>query len=79
MSLWRYLLTGSDDLTLPKDWLADTARLRSYEGYTRRQLHQGAVVSDVETMRRRDFWAGVEAKRRRVLPANVREMRRSER
>lgn len=37
MNLWSFLLNGSDALTLPKDWLADTERLAEYEAFTERQ------------------------------------------
>ena len=60
---FRYLLRGSDDLTLPKSWLADTHRLRLYESWTKRQLDQGTVVSDVAAMRRAAFWRAIEAQR----------------
>lgn len=42
MSLWRYLLAGSDALVLPRDWMS--SRLTAYEDYTRRQLDQGSIV-----------------------------------
>jgi len=51
MNLLRFLLHGSDELVLPKHWLANTSRLKAYEGYTRRQLQQGAVVLTAEQSR----------------------------
>ena len=59
-AFWRYLVHGSEDLTLPKEWLANTQRLRIYEGYTRRQLLQGSITKDVAAMRREAFWQAVE-------------------
>lgn len=37
MSLWSFLVNGSDALTLPKDWRANTERLAEYEAFTERQ------------------------------------------
>jgi len=68
MTFWRYLLQGSDELYLPKDWL-EGPRVREYTRYTMRQLQQGAVISDVATMRRRAFWEAQAAKKHQ--PANV--------
>lgn len=62
MTFWNYLLRGSDELTMPKDWL-EGPRLREYTRYTMRQLQQGAVVSNVAAMRRRAFWEAQEAKK----------------
>jgi hypothetical protein len=61
--IWRYLFHGSDVLTMPKTWLADTDRLAQYEAYTKRQWFQGRVVRGVEETRRAAFWQRVEAKR----------------
>ena len=61
--LWRWLLHGDETIYLPKSWLANVARLRAYEGYTRRQHQQGSVVRDVAACRRAAFWAAIEAKR----------------
>lgn len=72
----RYLLHGSDELTMPDTWMQNRERLRAYENYTRRQLQQGAVVSDVETMARRDFWEHHAAKAKRVVKDNVTPIRR---
>jgi hypothetical protein len=69
----QWLLHGSDDLVLDKRWIADTARLRQYEAYTRRQHQMGAVVKDVAATRRDAFWANLARKRER--PANVTSIR----
>ena len=64
MTRWLdWLLNGSDDLTMPKTWLADHDRLRAYSHYTRRQRFQGSITADVAEMRRRVFWEAVAAKR----------------
>ncbi len=63
MTIWRYLLRGSDELYLPKAWLSNTARLRSYTAYTMRQLQQGSIVKDVAAKRREAFWQAIAAKR----------------
>jgi hypothetical protein len=63
--VWRYLLYGSEELILPKSWLANRDRLRAYEGYTRRQHQQGSIVAGVAEMRRRAFWQAMEAKQQR--------------
>ncbi len=60
--LLAWVLRGSDELIMPATWLADLDGLRPHEEYTRRQLNQGSVVSDVAAMRRRAFWKAVEAK-----------------
>lgn len=62
LALWRYLVMGSDDLILSRDWLADRDRLAVYEAWTRDQLNQGSVVADTAAMRRRAFWRAVDAK-----------------
>lgn len=43
MNLWRWLLNGSDELTLDKAWLANTERLNAYDAWTREQM-QGYVT-----------------------------------
>ena len=67
----RYLLVGSDELVMPKSWLANTARLKAYETDTWHQL-QGQVVKDVAATQREQFWAQLaerEAKRATTLAA----------
>ena len=72
--LLDYLLHGTDELTLPASWLEDKGRMRSYTAYTMRQLQQGTVVKDADTIaRERDvahdealrmqFWQRVDGKR----------------
>ena len=63
MTFWRWLLNGSEEMVMSKEWLANRDRLRHYTGYTMRQRHQGRVVADVDEMRRRAFWEAVAAKR----------------
>lgn len=70
-ALWLYLLFGPDELVLPKSWLKDRDRLRAYTGYTKRQLQQGCVVSDVAAMRQRAFWEAWEAKQAAKHTATV--------
>lgn len=62
----RWLLHGSDEMFMPRTWMENHKRLRAYEGYTRRQLEQGSVVSDVAAMRRREFWRVVAMRSARV-------------
>ena len=63
MNWLRYLLHGSNDLWMPRTWLADTDRLALYEAYTKRQHWQGRVVADTNETRRKAFWRAVAAKR----------------
>jgi len=65
MSLWRWLVGGSDVLTLPKSWLADTDRLAAYEAFTARQLQQGKVTRTVEELQAEN--AAIVAERERRL------------
>jgi hypothetical protein len=55
--LWRWLLYGSEELVMPKEWLTNQERMRAYVGYTRRQHEQGSVVRDTAQTRRDAFWA----------------------
>lgn len=59
----RFIVFGSDELVLPKTWLANTDRLAQYEAYTKRQWWQGSVTKDVAATRRDAFWAAIAAKR----------------
>ena len=55
--IWRYLLTGSDELVMPKTWLADTHRLALYQAAQAKETWAGGeVVRGVEEMRREAFW-----------------------
>jgi hypothetical protein len=79
MNLFRWLLQGSDDLILAPSWLSSEQRLDA-ERWTRRQLDQGAVISDVAAMRRRAFWQRIEAERHpKPRAENVRQFRESQR
>lgn len=73
----RYVVFGSDDLVLPKDWLADGDRMAQYEAFTTRQLQQGSVTKDVAAMRRDAFWEAIAAKRQQ--PAKVAKFERVQR
>lgn len=75
--LFRYLVSGSEELVLPKDWLANTERLRRYDHWTKRQRYQGSIVADTREMRRRAFWKAVEATRTPVRSGNVVEFERA--
>lgn len=86
MSLLRFLLHGSDELVMPKSWLENRERLRAYEGYTRRQLQQGAVVRAPDEVQAEDQRIVAEREQRlaamqpsRVLPFGVTRIRQSSR
>lgn len=66
----RWLVRGSDDLVLPQSWL-DSPTLRQYEVYTATQLQQGSIVSDVAAMRRKAFWAMIDAKQTPQEPSRA--------
>lgn len=77
-ALFRWLLHGSDELVMSEDWLANRARLRAYEGYTRRQLQQGAVVRTPDELQAENARIVAEREQRlaamqpsRVLPFGV--------
>ncbi len=63
MSLWRWMLRGSDVQYLGTRWLQDKARMGNYVGYTRRQCQQGAVVKDNATIAKERDEAHAEALR----------------
>ena len=64
MTRWLdYLLHGSDEMTMPRHWLADVERLASYEAWTARENASAYVVADVAEMRRRAFWKNLDAKK----------------
>jgi len=76
-AFFRYLCFGSEELTMPRSWLANRERLKAYTGYTMRQLQQGSVVRDTAATARDRFWQRIEAQHARA--ANVATFRKAQR
>ena len=68
-----WLLNGSDDLTMPKTWLANHDRLRAYAHYTRRQRFQGVIMRTPEELQAENERIVAEREQRLALmqPSNV--------
>jgi len=56
VTLWSWLLSGSDEQTLSKHWLQH--KMAAHDDWTRRQQAPGlaVIVSDTRAMARRAFW-----------------------
>ena len=56
MSLWRWLLRGSDVQFLDRTWLANKERLAMYENWTLNERESAYVSKGVDHFRRQEFW-----------------------
>lgn len=65
----RWLVFGSDDLQMPKAWLANATRLQEYEHWTQSQ-RESYVTKDTAWFQRRDFWQAIASKSSKA-PARV--------
>ena len=79
MTLWSWLLSGSDEQTLSKHWLQ--TRCREHDDWTRSQQAPGlaVIVSDTRAMQRRAFWLRLDAQTPRLVKDNVRLWKVSQR
>lgn len=54
--LWKWLVSGSSEMYLPKTWLANKERIAEYERWTQRELASAFVSKDTAAMARDAFW-----------------------
>ena len=79
MTLWNWLVAGSDVQTLSKHWLK--TRCPEHDDWTRSQQAPGmaVIVSDTRAMQRRAFWARLADQTPRLVKDNVRLWKVSQR
>lgn len=79
MTLWSWLLSGSDVQTLSTHWLK--TRCPEHDDWTRRQQQPGmaVIVSDTRAMQRRAFWVRLDAQTPRLVRDNIRPWKVSQR
>ena len=79
MTLWSWLLSGSDEQTLSTHWLQ--TRCFEHDDWTRSQQQPGmaVIVSDTRAMQRRQFWLRLADQAPRLVKDNVRLWKVSQR
>ncbi len=79
MTLWSWLLSGSDEQTLSTHWLRN--KMAAHDDWTRSQQQPGmaVIVSDTRAMQRRAFWLRLDAQTPRLVKDNVRLWKVSQR
>ena len=79
MTLWSWLLSGSDVQTLSTHWLQH--KMAAHDDWTRSQQAPGlaVIVSDTRAMQRRAFWLRLDAQTPRLVKDNVRLWKVSQR
>jgi len=79
MTLWNWLVSGSDVQTLSKHWLEH--KMPAHDDWTRRQQAPGlaVIVSDTRAMQRRQFWARLADQAPRLVRDNLRLWKVSQR
>jgi len=79
MTLWNWLVSGSDVQTLSKHWLEH--KMPAHDDWTRRQQAPGlaVIVSDTRAMQRRQFWARLADQAPRLVRDNIRLWKVSQR
>jgi len=79
VTLWNWLVSGSDVQTLSKHWLQ--TRCPEHDDWTRSQQQPGmaVIVSDTRAMARRAFWVRLDAQTPRLVKDNVRLWKVSQR
>ncbi len=79
MTLWSWLLSGSDEQTLSTHWLRN--KMPEHDAWTRSQQQPGmaVIVSDTRAMQRRQFWLRLDAQTPRLVKDNVRLWKVSQR
>ena len=63
-----WALHSSDELTMPRTWLANAERMAFYEAWTARENASAYVSKDVAAMKRDAFWANLEARKQQPTP-----------
>jgi len=71
MTLWNWLVTGSDVQTLPKDWLRD--KMPAHDDWTRSQQQPGMalIAADTKATAQRQFWERLADQKPRVVKNNI--------
>ena len=79
MTLWNWLVAGSDEQTLSKHWLQH--KMPAHDTWTRSQQAPGMamIVSDTRAMQRRAFWVRLAGQSPRLVKDNVRLWKVSQR
>lgn len=79
MTLWSWLLSGSDVQTLSKHWLEH--KMPNHAEWTASQQAPGmaVIVADTSAMQRRAFWVRLDAQTPRLVKDNVRLWKVSQR
>ena len=79
MTLWSWLLSGSDVQTLSTHWLQH--KMPAHDTWTRRQQQPGmaVIVSDTRAMQRRAFWVRLVDQTPRLVRDNIRPWKVSQR
>ena len=79
MTLWSWLVSGSDVQTLSTHWRQ--TRCPEHDDWTRSQQQPGmaVIVSDTRAMQRRAFWVRLDAQTPRLVKDNVRLWKVSQR
>lgn len=79
MTLWHWLLSGSDEQTLSTHWLRD--KMPEHDHWTRSQQQPGMalIVSDTHAMQRQQFWLRLADQTPRLVRDNIRPWKVSQR
>ena len=79
MTIWNWLVSGSDVQTLSKHWLEH--KMPAHDDWTRSQQQPGmaVIVADTRAMERRQFWRRLDAQTPRLVKDNVRLWKVSQR
>ena len=79
MTLWSWLLSGSDEQTLSTHWLQ--TRCFEHDDWTRSQQQPGMalIVADTRAMERRQFWRRLADETPILVKDNVRRWKVNQR
>ena len=79
MTLWSWLLSGSDEQTLSTHWLQH--KMPAHDDWTRSQQHPGMalITADTKATAQQQFWTRLADQTPRLVKDNVRLWKVSQR